>query len=58
MGHAASELATGFGWARMARQYIDLYRQLAGQRDDPRDARGTAGEVARAPVLAHRETVE
>ena len=34
MGVAANELATGFGWARMAAQYIALYRQLAGQRED------------------------
>lgn len=30
MGEAAAELATQFGWARMAAQYIALYRQLAG----------------------------
>ncbi|CAB3750777.1 glycosyltransferase family 4 protein [Paraburkholderia humisilvae] len=30
MGAAAGELATGFGWARMAAQYIALYRQIAG----------------------------
>jgi glycosyltransferase involved in cell wall biosynthesis len=34
MGVAANELATGFGWARMAAQYIALYRQLAGQQED------------------------
>ncbi|SEI46234.1 glycosyltransferase family 4 protein [Paraburkholderia diazotrophica] len=39
MGKAASELATGFGWARMAQQYIALYRQIAGQREDRRRAR-------------------
>ncbi|MGF6238738.1 MULTISPECIES: glycosyltransferase family 4 protein [Paraburkholderia] len=33
MGVAANELATGFGWARMAAQYIALYRQLAGQQE-------------------------
>ena len=36
MGKAANELATGFGWARMAQQYIALYRQIAGQREDRR----------------------
>ncbi|MCC8404945.1 glycosyltransferase family 4 protein [Paraburkholderia sp. MMS20-SJTN17] len=36
MGRAASELATGFGWARMAAQYIALYRQLAGQQENRR----------------------
>ncbi len=39
MGRAASELATGFGWARMAQQYIALYRQIAGQRKDRRRAK-------------------
>ncbi|MEM5437019.1 glycosyltransferase family 4 protein [Paraburkholderia diazotrophica] len=38
MGRAASELAKGFGWARMAQQYIALYRQIAGQREDRRRA--------------------
>ncbi|NIE67769.1 glycosyltransferase family 4 protein [Burkholderia sp. Ax-1719] len=31
MGEAAAELACGFGWARMAEQYIALYRELAGE---------------------------
>jgi glycosyltransferase involved in cell wall biosynthesis len=31
MGAAAAELACSFGWARMAAQYIALYRQLAGE---------------------------
>lgn len=30
MGEAAAQLAGSFGWARMAAQYIALYRQLAG----------------------------
>ncbi|APR36012.1 glycosyltransferase family 4 protein [Paraburkholderia sp. SOS3] len=34
MGAAAGELAVGFGWARMAEQYIALYRQIAGPRED------------------------
>jgi glycosyltransferase involved in cell wall biosynthesis len=38
MGKAASELAKRFGWARMAQQYIALYRQIAGQREDRRRA--------------------
>jgi glycosyltransferase involved in cell wall biosynthesis len=32
MGRAANELATGFGWTRMARQYIEIYRQFDGRR--------------------------
>ncbi|WP_321878920.1 glycosyltransferase family 4 protein [Paraburkholderia bannensis] len=31
MGKAAAELACSFGWARMAAQYIALYRELAGE---------------------------
>ncbi|MBB3257508.1 glycosyltransferase involved in cell wall biosynthesis [Paraburkholderia bannensis] len=44
MGEAAAELACSFGWARMAAQYIALYRELAGE----------AGATARsdAPTLA------
>lgn len=42
MGIAANELATGFGWARMAAQYIALYRQLAGQRKDRQRAGATS----------------
>jgi glycosyltransferase involved in cell wall biosynthesis len=45
MGVAANELATGFGWARMAQQYIALYRQLAGRREDRRRATGQAGDA-------------
>ncbi|MGF6599737.1 glycosyltransferase involved in cell wall biosynthesis [Paraburkholderia sp. GAS448] len=48
MGVAANELATGFGWARMAGQYIALYRQLAGRREDHR----RAGSAAEAKSLA------
>jgi glycosyltransferase involved in cell wall biosynthesis len=44
MGVAANELATGFGWARMAQQYIALYRQLAGRREDRRKT-GQAGDA-------------
>ncbi|PLZ04260.1 glycosyl transferase [Burkholderia sp. WAC0059] len=36
MGEAASRVAAGFGWARMAAQYLALYRQLI--RDAPRAA--------------------
>jgi len=50
MGDAASRLATGFGWARMAAQYIALYRQLAGQQQNRR--RGDAN----ASAAAHRDT--
>jgi glycosyltransferase involved in cell wall biosynthesis len=48
MGVAANELATGFGWARMAAQYIALYRQLAGQQE----GRQRAGATANAEPLA------
>ena len=47
MGEAAAELATQFGWARMAAQYIALYRQLAGdaseavRREEPAFAAAT-----------------
>ena len=34
MGEAAAELAGQFGWARMAAQYIALYRQLAGDANE------------------------
>ena len=59
MGVAANELATGFGWARMAAQYIALYRQLAGRREDPRRA-GSAAEVEplAANALAGRKAAE
>jgi glycosyltransferase involved in cell wall biosynthesis len=47
MGVAAAELAVGFGWARMAAQYIALYRQLAGLREDrSRDGAHDAEVVA------------
>jgi glycosyltransferase involved in cell wall biosynthesis len=42
MGAAAAQLATSFGWARMAAQYIALYRQLAG------DVNGTVKDAASA----------
>jgi hypothetical protein len=59
MGVAANELATGFGWARMAGQYIALYRQLAGRRDDPRRA-GSATEAKSlaANALTGRKAAE
>ncbi|QGZ63481.1 glycosyltransferase family 4 protein [Paraburkholderia acidisoli] len=34
MGVAAADLAGQFGWARMAAQYIALYRQLAGDANE------------------------
>ncbi|MFC5429886.1 glycosyltransferase family 4 protein [Paraburkholderia denitrificans] len=34
MGKAAARLAMSFGWARMAAQYIALYRQIAGDASD------------------------
>ncbi|WP_227244190.1 glycosyltransferase family 4 protein [Paraburkholderia caribensis] len=62
MGRAANELATGFGWARMAQQYIALYRQIAGQREDRRrtrnlndnDAEALAPNVLAGPQRADR----
>jgi glycosyltransferase involved in cell wall biosynthesis len=51
MGAAASELATGFGWARMAAQYIALYRQLAGQQQDRRSRETETAAVARNDAL-------
>ncbi|RKF33477.1 glycosyltransferase family 4 protein [Paraburkholderia fungorum] len=51
MGAAASELATGFGWARMAAQYIALYRQLAGQQKDRRSRETDTAAVARNDAL-------
>ena len=61
MGVAASELATGFGWARMASQYIALYRQLAGRRED-RSRAGRAAEAGPSGVspdaLAGRKAAE
>ncbi|GAB6849727.1 MULTISPECIES: glycosyltransferase family 4 protein [Paraburkholderia] len=46
MGRAASELATQFGWTRMAQQYLALYRQLAD---------GEAGRRAEAPDAAYAQ---
>ena len=51
MGVAANELATGFGWARMAEQYIALYRQLAGQQMDRRRSEAEAAVVAKTDAL-------
>ncbi|NML31241.1 glycosyltransferase family 4 protein [Paraburkholderia antibiotica] len=51
MGEAASQLATGFGWARMAAQYIALYRQLAGQQENRRRSQAEASVVAQNDAL-------
>jgi glycosyltransferase involved in cell wall biosynthesis len=51
MGDAASRLATGFGWARMAAQYIALYRQLAGQQENRRRSEAEASVAARNDAL-------
>jgi glycosyltransferase involved in cell wall biosynthesis len=51
MGAAASELATGFGWARMAGQYIALYRQLAGQQKDRKRSEAEASVAAKTDAL-------
>ena len=63
MGEAASQLATGFGWARMAAQYIALYRQLAGQQENRRRSQTEATAVAQNDALtlnhlAGQESVE
>jgi glycosyltransferase involved in cell wall biosynthesis len=59
MGIAANELATGFGWARMAAQYIALYRQLAGQQGGrQRVSAATDVEPLAANVLAGRKGIE
>jgi hypothetical protein len=61
MGIAANELATGFGWARMAAQYIALYRQLAGQQEDRQRAgkiTATETEALGANVLTGRTGIE
>jgi len=51
MGVAANELATGFGWARMAAQYIALYRQLEGQQKDRRRSEAQAAVAATTDAL-------
>ncbi|WP_025599469.1 glycosyltransferase family 4 protein [Burkholderia sp. WSM2230] len=51
MGAAASDLATGFGWARMAAQYIALYRQLEGQQKNRRRSEAEAAVVAKTDAL-------
>ena len=62
MGVAAGELAGGFGWSRMAAQYIALYRQLAGDqsaaaRDDrERGATHEAPPLTAGPTLGHAKT--
>ncbi|WP_133648820.1 glycosyltransferase family 4 protein [Paraburkholderia flava] len=52
MGVAAHELATGFGWARMAAQYIALYRQLGERRHAARSVSAADNEPLAANVLA------
>ncbi len=51
MGVAANELATGFGWARMAAQYIALYRQLEGQQKNRRRSEAQAAVTAKTDAL-------
>jgi len=59
MGEAAAELAAQFGWARMAAQYIALYRELAGdanqavRHEDPAFAAAT---LPGAQTLQRAET--
>ncbi|HXZ07410.1 MAG TPA: glycosyltransferase family 4 protein, partial [Paraburkholderia sp.] len=49
MGAAAAELASGYSWARMAKEYIALYSQLAGLGKDSRRV-GLAGESGTVPA--------
>ncbi|HEY1997293.1 glycosyltransferase family 4 protein [Paraburkholderia sp.] len=58
MGVAANELATGFGWARMAAQYIALYRQLAGHQEDRRCASAADEQALASNVLAGHKGAE
>ena len=59
MGIAANELATGFGWARMAAQYIALYRQLAGQQEGRQRAGAMVdAEPLTAKALAGHKGIE
>jgi glycosyltransferase involved in cell wall biosynthesis len=51
MGVAANELATGFGWARMAAQYIALYRQIEGEQKDRRRSKAEAAVAAKTDAL-------
>jgi glycosyltransferase involved in cell wall biosynthesis len=59
MGEAAAELASSFGWARMAEQYIALYRQLAGNANEavnPDDREFARAALPRANPLRRAET--
>ena len=59
MGRAAAELAGGFGWARMAEQYIALYRQLAGDANATTPAHEppfAGASLARAQALRSVDT--
>ncbi|PXW22829.1 glycosyltransferase family 4 protein [Paraburkholderia caballeronis] len=67
MGDAAAALAGGFGWARMAAQYIALYRQLAGgtpaaARDERHERHEEAADcdepapLAPGPAFGHAKT--
>jgi glycosyltransferase involved in cell wall biosynthesis len=55
MGEAAAELAGSFGWARMAAQYIALYRQLAGNTSEA--VNGAGGRGFEATALPHADNV-
>jgi glycosyltransferase involved in cell wall biosynthesis len=59
MGEAAAQLATSFGWARMAAQYIALYRRLAGDVSEAADVTNAVNEgrvMTPAAALPHAET--
>ena len=59
MGVAAAELALSFGWARMAEQYIALYRRLAGGANEAAHSSAhdfTHAALPRASSLQRAET--
>jgi hypothetical protein len=57
MGEAARLLADQFGWARMARRYLDLYRGFANQAGAAASDEAQAeGGVAQAAALTKNAT--
>ncbi|CDY75878.1 Glycosyltransferase [Caballeronia glathei] len=54
MGEAARSLAGQFGWARMARRYLDLYRGFAATPLDRHDARNKATTMLNATASESR----
>ncbi|WP_250527987.1 glycosyltransferase family 4 protein [Caballeronia sp. GAWG2-1] len=45
MGEAATQLATNFNWARMARRYLDLYRSFAQRERSPAPLAATSAQT-------------